>query len=77
VWILGVIFLDFCWNILPALKDAAGHPLPFLSLNLVWAATATVGVGGVCTWAYLGSFSQTALIPLRDPRIGECLDYHE
>jgi hypothetical protein len=76
-WILVVIFLDLCWNILPALKDAGGHPLPFLSLNLVWAVTATTGVGGVCIWAYLRSFSQTALIPLRDPRIGECLAHHD
>jgi hypothetical protein len=76
-WILIVIFVDLCWNILPALKDAHGHPLPFFSVNMLWAATSTVGVGGVCIWAYLRSFATTKLIPIRDPRIGECLTYHE
>jgi hypothetical protein len=32
----AVIFLDICYNILPALKDAHGNALPFFSLNLVW-----------------------------------------
>jgi hypothetical protein len=76
-WILSVIFIDLCWNILPALKDGRGHPLPFLSLNLLWAGTSTVGVGGVCIWAYLRSFATTKLIPIHDPRIGECLAHHD
>jgi hypothetical protein len=76
-WILGVIFLDICWNILPSMKDAQGNALPFLSLNLVWALTATIGVGGICAWAYLGSFGKTKLFPIRDPRIGESLTHHE
>jgi hypothetical protein len=77
LWILGVIFVDLCWNILPALKDPAGHPLPFLSINLVWAATSTVGVGGICVWAYLRSFATTKLIPIHDPRIRACLTHHD
>jgi hypothetical protein len=77
LWILGVIFIDMCWNVLPALKDAQGNPLPFLSLNLLWAATSAVGVGGVCIWAYLRSFPTTRIIPIRDPRIAECLNTHE
>ena len=28
VWILAVIFIDLCWNILPAIKDPQGHPVP-------------------------------------------------
>ena len=35
--------------------------------------TSAVGVGGFCVWAYLRSLSTTKLIPVRDPRIGECL----
>jgi hypothetical protein len=77
LWILGVIFIDMCWNVLPALKDAQGHPLPFLSLTLLWSVTSAVGIGGVCIWAYLTSFSTTKLIPIRDPRIAECLATHE
>jgi hypothetical protein len=77
LWILAVIFVDFCWNILPAIKDVQGRPVPFFSLGLVWAVTATVGVGGVCVWAYLRSFATARLIPIRDPRIAESLMHHE
>ena len=76
-WILTVILFDLCYNILPVLKDEHGDSLPFLSLNLLWVLTSVIGVGGVCIWAYLRSFPTTKLIPIRDPRIGECLTHHE
>jgi hypothetical protein len=76
-WILAVILIDMCYNILPALKDSHGDSLPFLSLNLVWVLTSVVGVGGICVWAYLRSFPTAKLIPIRDPRIGESLTHHE
>jgi hypothetical protein len=77
LWILAVILVDLCYNILPALKDAHGDPLPFLSLNLLWVLTSVIGVGGICVWAYLKSLPTAKLLPIRDPRIGECLTYHE
>lgn len=77
LWNLSIILLDMCYNILPALKDEHGDSLPFLSINLLWVATSVVGVGGVCVWAYLRSFPTAKLIPIRDPRIGESLTYHE
>ena len=76
-FILCVIFVDICYNILPALKDANGNPLPFFSLGTFWALTSVVGVGGFCVAAYLRSFGTTKLIPIRDPRIGECLAHHD
>ena len=76
-WILLIIAVDLIYNIVPALKDAHGEPLPFLSLNLLWTVTSIVGVGGVFFWAYLRSFPTTKLIPIRDPRITECLTHHE
>ena len=76
-WILAIILIDLCYNILPALKDGHGDSLPFLSLNLLWVVTSVIGVGGVCVWAYLRSFPTTKLIPIRDPRIGECLSHHD
>ncbi len=79
VWIVGVILVDLCYNILPALKDGNGDPLPFFSLNLLWVGASVVGVGGVCVWAYLRSLADSGakLIPIRDPRIKESLTYHE
>jgi hypothetical protein len=77
IWMLAIILLDMCYNILPALKDEHGDSLPFLSLNLLWVLTSTVGIGGICVWAYLRSFGTTKLIPIRDPRIVESLTHHE
>ena len=79
VWIVGIILVDLCYNILPVLKDSHGDPLPFISINLVWVAASVVGVGGVCVWAYLRSLATSGakLIPIRDPRIAESLTYHE
>jgi hypothetical protein len=36
-----------------------------------------VGVGGICVAAYLRSLPTTKLIPIRDPRIGECLNHDD
>ena len=76
-FVLFVVFVDLCYNILPALQDKDGNPLPFFSINLVWAVTSVVGVGGIAISAYLRSFPTTKLIPIRDPRIGECLNHNE
>ncbi len=77
LWILAMIFIDICYNVLPVLKDAHGDPLPFLSWSLLWSVTSAVGVGGICVWAYLRSFPTAKLIPIRDPRITESLTHHE
>ena len=77
IWILAIILVDMCYNILPALKDSHGDSLPFFSLNLLWVLTSVAGIGGVCVWAYLKSFPTTKLIPIRDPRIVESLTHHE
>lgn len=76
-WILAIIFIDICYNVLPAIKEPNGDPIPFLSRSLVWSITSAIGVGGVCIWAYLRSFPTAKLIPIRDPRILESLTHHE
>jgi hypothetical protein len=76
-WVLLIILIDMCYNILPALKDERGDSLPFLSINLLWVLTSVIGVGGVCVWSFLRSVPTAKLIPIRDPRIGESLTHHE
>ncbi len=76
-WTLVMLFVDVAFNTLPAIRDAAGAPRPFFSSALLWQATAIAGVGGICVWAYLRSFATARLIPVRDPRIIECLTHHE
>ena len=77
IGMLAVSLLDMCYNILPALKDEHGDPLPFFDSHLIWVLTSVVGVGGICVWAYLRSLPVAKLIPIRDPRITESLTHHE
>jgi len=77
LWVLATIFIDICYNILPALKDPQGDPLPFLGRPLLWSVTSTIGIGGICIWAYLRSMPSAKLIPIHDPRITESLTHHE
>ncbi len=77
IWVPLAIFFDLCYNILPALKNEHGDALPLFSLNLLWTVTAVIGVGGIWLYAYLKSLPTTKLIPIRDPRINECLLHHE
>lgn len=78
IWILFVILIDVIYNIAPAVKDySTGEPKPFLALGLLWTVTSIIGVGGVFFWAYFKSFPKAKLIPIRDPRIKECLTHHE
>lgn len=77
LWIAGIILVDLCYNVLPAIKDGHDEPLPFLSLTLLWVLSSVVGVGGICIWSYLKSFPTAKLIPIRDPRIGESLTHHD
>ncbi len=76
-FIAVVVLIDMIYNVMPSLKKANGDAYPFTSLNLLWIATAVVGIGGICVWAYLNSFAKTKLIPIRDPRIVESLTHHE
>lgn len=77
IFIAFVVLVDICYNALPSRLMSTGNPLPFFSLNLVWVVAAVIGMGGICAWSYLKSFSTTKLIPIRDPRIAECLTYHK
>ena len=77
IWTAAIFLLDLIYNVWPSKKNELGDPLPFFAVHQIWTLTAVVGIGGVCIWAYLKSFATTKLIPIRDPRIGECLTYHE
>jgi len=90
LWISFIVLIDIIYNVWPSKKVTAemiehghafglgvGDPLPFLAFHQVWTITAVIGVGGICIWAYLRSFPTQKLIPIRDPRIGESLTYHE
>ncbi len=77
LWIALIVLLDVCYNVMPATKFPSGDPAPFLQGGLVWTFASVVGIGGICVWSYLRSFPTAKLIPIRDPRIEECLIYHK
>ncbi len=77
LWIAAIVLIDVIYNVWPAKKEDTGDPYPFFAIHQLWTLTAVIGVGGVCVWAYLKSFATQKLIPIRDPRIGESLTYHE
>ncbi|EIQ00696.1 hypothetical protein OpiT1DRAFT_05248 [Opitutaceae bacterium TAV1] len=80
-FIAFAFLIDVIYNILPSKKIVSagiegGNPYPFIGDGLIWVVTSVIGIGGVCVWAYLRSFPTAKLIPIRDPRIGECLTHH-
>ncbi len=77
LWILGIILLDFYYNILPAMKQGGAHGDPVNFHVTLWDITALVGIGGICFWAFFRSYGSQRCIPVRDPRILESLHLHE
>mgnify|MGYP001555898407 CR=1 FL=1 len=81
-WVLGFLFLDLYFNILPGLLPDSNpaNPLHYQVREFVpqiWDFASLIGVGGVCIWAYLRAQSKAEVIPIHDPRIAESLNYHE
>lgn len=77
-WILFMQLFDIIFNVLPSLKDSHGEPVQLFAsaLNLLWLAAGIAGASGVMLWAYWSSFHKVKIIPIRDPRIGECLNHN-
>jgi len=78
IWLLSMNLLDIFFNILPSLKDSHGEPFQMLSspLNILWYIGGVLGAGGILLWAYWSSYRNTKIIPIRDPRIEECLHHN-
>lgn len=77
-WILFMQLFDIIFNVLPSLKDSHGDPVQLFSsfLNVLWLAASVLGFVGILLWAYWTSFHKVKVIPIRDPRIGECLNHN-
>ncbi|HCR28522.1 MAG TPA: hypothetical protein DIV79_00710 [Opitutae bacterium] len=78
IWLLSMNLLDVFFNILPSLKDSHGEPFQMFSspLNVLWYIGGVLGAGGILLWAYWSSYGNTKIIPIRDPRIEECLNHN-
>ncbi len=78
IWLLSMNLLDVFFNILPSLKDSHGEPFQMFSSmkNIIWYASGVLGAGGILLWAYWSSYLKTKIIPIRDPRIQDCLNHN-
>ncbi|GAB4274421.1 MAG: hypothetical protein Tsb0018_06020 [Opitutales bacterium] len=79
IWILSFHIIDLYFNIVPAQKVAdntVGFTVREFSVT-PWDIASLIGVGGICTWAFMRSMRKAAPIPIRDPRILGSIHHHE
>lgn len=82
VWSLLGGLLDLYFNIVPRQIVTAGAPEnylvnPFLDTNMIFDASAIIGLGGVVMFVFLHSASKQQPIPIHDPRVLDSVNYHE
>ncbi|MDQ8187328.1 hypothetical protein [Pelagicoccus sp. SDUM812002] len=76
-WILFMQLFDLIFNILPSLKiHGQTAQLLHQPLGFLWLAASVLGGIGILLWAYWTSYYKVKIIPIRDPRIGECLNHN-
>lgn len=73
-WVLTVHYLDTYWMVMPEYFVTGGKHVTVLSLVVDLAALA--GIGGVYVAALLRSMAPHSLRPTGDPRLAECLAFH-
>ena len=83
-WILIFHALDLYWNIIPGREIVPGTFVGFeargvLGSHLLWGLFSLIGVGFLCLWAVVKSFTsnEAEIIPIRDPRILDSIHHHE
>ena len=81
IWILCFGHLcDLYFNILPGKVSDAGSILGYQIRQFSitpFDAASIVGIGGLVLWGFFQSMKKQEIIPIRDPRIQESIDYHE
>lgn len=77
VWVLIVHWFDMAYLVLPryesskTLADAVGLDL----MTGVQSLLCLIGIGGVMIWAVVTRMNQATLLPERDPRLSESLEF--
>jgi hypothetical protein len=70
VWLLAFHYLDIAWQVLPALHPTQAQPH---WLDFVWL----LAFAGVVMLGVLYGLRNSALLPVRDPRLVESLNFHQ
>jgi uncharacterized membrane protein YpjA len=73
-WVLLMHWFDMFYLAMPH-AGADGEAASLSALDIIQCLTCLVGLGGVCTWAVVKRMSRAALIPYRDPRLHESLEF--
>jgi hypothetical protein len=71
LWILVMRWVEMVWLVIPASFDPASPQIPWIEVPL--SAAATVGIGGIWTWFFIGRLKRGPLVPLADPNLVEAL----
>ena len=74
VWVLGFHYIDTYWMVMPEYFVTRGKHVTTISLIVDLAAL--VGIGGVFVAALIRSMAPHSLRPTGDPRLPECLAFH-
>lgn len=77
LWVLALHWVDMFWLVLPRnIGHGAEARVAGLDVwELIQCAVCFIGVGGVFVWGLAGRMARAALIPERDPRLGESLGF--
>jgi hypothetical protein len=73
VWILAMHWMDIYWLSMPELPHGAPGVIPFSILDV----TCLVGIGGILMGATLLRVRGVSLMPRRDPRLAESLQFEQ
>ena len=69
IWLIGMHFLDLYWIIMPTVFKK-GVSFNFLDITLF------LGMGGIYFSVFFKSLSKINLIPIKDPRLDESVNFH-
>jgi hypothetical protein len=69
IWFLIMTYVDIFWIIMPNITPDG------FSLNLTDIST-FLGLGGIFVWAFFSRLKSVNIIPIKDPRLPESINFH-
>jgi len=76
IWLLSFHMLDLYFNILPSKRLDYDMYVSYPFYISFWDIAAFLGIGGICAWSFMRSWSKFQIIPVKDPRILESLHHN-
>jgi hypothetical protein len=77
LWVAALVlvmhWVNVVWLIIPAFSEPESPRIPWLQLPL--SLLATIGIGGIWLYVFLGRLKQTPLVPLHDANLLEAAEH--